>query len=177
MSEPFDGDAVRLYKNKVLADAFMEISHYISVYVILGNVEEHIGLLMALEKKNLLQTGKCLFCYFHGIRANVFLKLSFLFVLGLYWVVGVNTETYTDREPDVYVRGLLKNHSDADSLRILRSYFSIIASAPIGYLNFTNKVNEYRQRPPFNFQNPLKNFKEEGSIQVTIYLSFITMDC
>ncbi|OXU27316.1 hypothetical protein TSAR_008171 [Trichomalopsis sarcophagae] len=118
------------------------------IYVILGNVEEHIGLLMALDKRKLLRTGE-------------------------YWVVGVNTETYTDREPDVYVRGLMRNHTDTHSLGILQSYFSIIASAPIGYLNFTNKVNEYRQRPPFNFRNPLKNFKEEGSIQAvpeTAYL-------
>lgn len=28
-----------------------------AVYVILGNVEEHIGLLMALEKRNLLKSG------------------------------------------------------------------------------------------------------------------------
>ncbi|CAB0035081.1 unnamed protein product [Trichogramma brassicae] len=90
-----------------------------------------------------------------------------------YWVVGVNTETYNDREPDVYVRGLLKKYPDSRSLRILRSYFSVIGSAPIGYLSFANRVDEYRQRPPFNFKNPLKSFKEEGHVQAvpeTAYL-------
>ena len=88
-------------------------------------------------------------------------------------MVGVSTETYNDREPDVYVRGLLKKHPDSRSLRILQSYFSIIASAPIGYSNFTDKINEYRQRPPFNFKNPLKIFKEEGLIQVTRKLNLL----
>ncbi|XP_011493860.1 PREDICTED: guanylate cyclase 32E [Ceratosolen solmsi marchali] len=130
--------------HKLVAETYADTR----IYVILGNVEEHIGLLMALDKRNLLKTGE-------------------------YWVVGVNTETYNDREPDVYVRGLLKKYPNSQSLRILQSYFSVIASAPIGYLNFTNKVNEYRQKPPFNFKNPLKTFKEEGHIQAvpeTAYL-------
>ncbi|XP_014210339.1 guanylate cyclase 32E [Copidosoma floridanum] len=118
------------------------------IYVILGNIEEHIGLLMALDRRHLLTSGE-------------------------YWVVGVNTETYIDREPDVYIRGLLKKYSRSRTLRILQSYFSVIASAPVGYINFTNKVNEYRQRPPFNFKNPLRSFIEEGLIQAvpeTAYL-------
>ncbi|KAJ8681433.1 hypothetical protein QAD02_017220, partial [Eretmocerus hayati] len=118
------------------------------IYVILGNVEEHIGLLMALDKRGLLGTGE-------------------------YWVVGVNTETYIDREPDVYVRGLLKKHVEPPALHVLKNYFSVIGSAPIGYLDFTNKINEYRQKPPFNFTNPLRSFKQEGHIQVvpeTAYL-------
>ncbi|KAL7287914.1 hypothetical protein TKK_0017974 [Trichogramma kaykai] len=135
LNNPFD---------KIIAETHRETR----IYVILGNVEEHIGLLMALDKRDLLQSGQ-------------------------YWVVGVNTETYNAREPDVYVRGLLKKYPDSRSLRILRSYFSVVGSAPIGYLSFANRVDEYRQRPPFNFKNPLKSFKEEGHVQAvpeTAYL-------
>lgn len=91
-------------------------------------------------------------------------------ILGNYWVLGVNVEAYEDREPDIYVRGLLKKDTNSRTLRLLQSYFSIIGSSPEGFRNFTNKINDYRRRPPFNFKNPLENFIEHGIVQVIDHL-------
>ncbi|KAL0109405.1 hypothetical protein PUN28_014464 [Cardiocondyla obscurior] len=100
------------------------------IYVILGHYYEHIGLLMALNEMNLLDKGE-------------------------YWVVGVDIEEYDQQHPDKYLRGLLEKETNVSIVNAYRSYFSIVASAPINLMNFTRLVNEYRQKPPFNFTNPL----------------------
>ncbi|XP_012148117.1 guanylate cyclase 32E isoform X1 [Megachile rotundata] len=116
------------------------------IYVILGNYYEHMGLLMALEEKKLLEKGE-------------------------YWVVGVDIEQYDEKRPDKYFRGLWQKKTNSSILRAYRSYFSVVASAPIYSRNFTRQVNEYRQKPPFNFSNPLANVG--GIVQIvpeTAYL-------
>ncbi|XP_029677827.1 guanylate cyclase 32E-like [Formica exsecta] len=116
------------------------------IYVILGEYFEHIGLLMALDEMNLLTKGE-------------------------YWVVGVDIEQYDEKRPDKYLRGLWQKEMDLSIVNAYRSYFSIVASAPINFMNFTRLVNKYRQKPPFNFTNPLA--KVGGIVQIvpeTAYL-------
>ncbi|KAG6800192.1 guanylate cyclase 32E [Apis mellifera caucasica] len=116
------------------------------IYVILGNYYEHMGLLMALDEKKLLEKGE-------------------------YWVVGVDIEQYDEKRPDKYFRGLWQRKTNSSILKAYRSYFSVVASAPIYSTNFTRMVNSYRQKPPFNFSNPLANMG--GIIQIvpeTAYL-------
>ncbi|XP_050465647.1 guanylate cyclase 32E isoform X1 [Cataglyphis hispanica] len=116
------------------------------IYVILGEYFEHMGLLMALDEMNLLTKGE-------------------------YWVVGVDIEQYDEKRPDKYLRGLWQKKMDLSIVNAYRNYFSIVASAPINFMNFTRLVNEYRQKPPFNFTNPLA--KVGGIVQIvpeTAYL-------
>ncbi|XP_014478817.1 PREDICTED: guanylate cyclase 32E isoform X2 [Dinoponera quadriceps] len=115
------------------------------IYVILGHHYEHMGLLMALDEKKLLEKGE-------------------------YWVVGVDIEQYDEERPDKYLRGHWQRESNLP-IEAYYNYFSIVASAPINITNFTRLVNEYRQKPPFNFTNPLKKMK--GIVQIvpeTAYL-------
>ncbi|XP_018338733.1 PREDICTED: guanylate cyclase 32E-like [Trachymyrmex septentrionalis] len=116
------------------------------IYLILGHYYEHIGLLMALDKMNLLEKGE-------------------------YFVVGIDIEFYDEKHPNKYLKGLLQKNIDFSIIRAYRSYFSIVASAPINYMNFTRLVNKYRQKPPFNFTNPSANVG--GIVQIvpeTAYL-------
>ncbi|KAG5320032.1 GCY3E cyclase, partial [Acromyrmex heyeri] len=116
------------------------------IYLILGHYYEHIGLLMALDKMNLLEKGE-------------------------YFVVGIDIEFYDEKHPNKYLKGLLQKNMDFSIIRAYRSYFSIVASAPINYMNFTRLVNKYRQKPPFNFTNPSANVG--GIVQIvpeTAYL-------
>ncbi|XP_011864195.1 PREDICTED: guanylate cyclase 32E [Vollenhovia emeryi] len=116
------------------------------IYVILGHYYEHMGLLMALDEMNLLEKGE-------------------------YWVVGIDIEQYDEKQPNKYLRGLWQKETNLSIVKAFRSYFSIVASAPINVKNFTRLVNKYRQKPPFNFTNPLENFG--GIIQIvpeTAYL-------
>lgn len=84
-------------------------------------------------------------------------------------MVGVDIEQYDEKRPDKYFRGLWQKKTNSSILKAYRSYFSVVASTPIYSKNFTRMVNEYRQRPPFNFTNPLANIG--GIIQVTITIS------
>lgn len=90
---------------------------------------------------------------------------------GEYWVVGVDIEQYDEKRPDKYFRGLWQRKTNSSILKAYRSYFSVVASAPIYSTNFTRMVNLYRQKPPFNFSNPLANMG--GIIQVTITIALI----
>ena len=51
-------EGANMWGNEYMRGFMKRIFRPVSVYVILGNIEEHIGLLMALEKKNLLKSGK-----------------------------------------------------------------------------------------------------------------------
>lgn len=80
-------------------------------------------------------------------------------------MLGVDIEQYDEKRPNKYLRGLWQKKTDLSIVNAYRSYFSIVASAPINLMNFTRLVNEYRQKPPFNFTNPLANVG--GIVQVT----------
>ncbi|XP_044015462.1 guanylate cyclase 32E-like isoform X2 [Aphidius gifuensis] len=138
------------YHTERMINPFHDIveSTYIEtrIYVILGNYDEHMGLLMALDQKKLLDNGE-------------------------YWVVGVDIEQYDKNRPDKYLHGLLEENTNPSLLRAYESYFSIVGSATDYSDNFTNIINEYRKKPPFNFINPIENYG--GVVQIvpeTIYL-------
>lgn len=105
------------------------------------------------------------------------MTISYYFFIGEYWVVGVDIEQYDEELPDKYLRGLLQQQTDLSVMNAYRSYFSIVASASINFKNFTRLINEYRQKAPFNFTNPLANIG--GVVQVTMReitkLLFITL--
>ncbi|KYN04686.1 Guanylate cyclase 32E [Cyphomyrmex costatus] len=122
-----------------------ETYRHTRIYVILGHYYEHMGLLIALEEKNLPNKGD-------------------------YFVVGIDIEQYDDHQPKKYLKGLWETKLNK-TIKIFKNYFSIMASAPINFKNFSQLVNKYREKPPFNFTNPSANVG--GIVQIvpeTAYL-------
>lgn len=101
--------------------------------MILGSHDEHLGLLSAMEERELLSGGK-------------------------YFVVGVELEQYDQDDPGRYMRGLLRDDVDRLVVRAFGSYFAVMPTPPINMDYFSVKVNEYMEKPPFNFSNPLFQF-------------------
>ncbi|XP_078045416.1 guanylate cyclase 32E [Augochlora pura] len=137
----FDG-----YTSNPFHDIVSETYLETRIYVILGDYYEHIGLLIALDEKKLLEQGK-------------------------YWVVGVDIAQYDDNDPNKYFRDVWGAPMQSSILKAYRSYFSVVASAPIYSANFTQLVHVYREKPPFNFSNPAQ--KMGGTVQIvpeTAYL-------
>lgn len=97
--------------------------------------------------------------------------IAWIRAAGEYWVVGVDIEQYDEKRPDKYFRGLWQKKTNSSILKAYRSYFSVVASAPIYSKNFTRMVNQYRQKHPFYFTNPLANMG--GIIQVTIIITYL----
>ncbi|KAK9513104.1 hypothetical protein O3M35_001368 [Rhynocoris fuscipes] len=100
------------------------------IYVILGQQDEHLGLLVALDENNLLQNGE-------------------------YWVVGVGIVQYDETEPTKYLRGLLQKEIEPLCQNAFRSYIAVAPSPAINITHFSIQVNEYMEKPPFNFPNPI----------------------
>lgn len=73
-------------------------------------------------------------------------------------MVGVDTEQYDPSDPSKYLRGFLDNKPDVDAQKAFGSYLGILPSSPIGFENFSMLVNEYMERSPFNYPNPLNRF-------------------
>lgn len=101
------------------------------IYLILGQYYEHLGLLVALEERNLLDNGE-------------------------YWVVGVDLDQYDEQQPSKYLQGLLQEEPDPVALRGFRCYLGITPSPSRGFENFTSMVNKYMEGPPFFFPNPVR---------------------
>ncbi|XP_043474610.1 guanylate cyclase 32E isoform X1 [Leptopilina heterotoma] len=140
--EPYHVTHMKNPFHKLVSETYSETR----IYIILGNYYEHMGLLMALDERKLLEKGE-------------------------YWVVGVDIEQYDQHEPDKYLRGLWQKQTDLKMLKAFRNYFSIVASPPVSFDNFTTLINEYRRKPPFNFSNPVDNLG--GVVQIvpeTAYL-------
>jgi len=74
---------------------------------------------------------------------------------GEYWVVGVDTEQYDPANPEKYLKALLRDETNPVAQRAFRSYLGVVPSPPVGFENFSEQVNRYMERPPFNFPNPL----------------------
>lgn len=89
--------------------------HSFSVYVILGQQFEHVGLLSSLQSRGLLDRGD-------------------------YFVVGVDLEQYDPKTPDRYLRGLLQNDQEPHMVDAFRAYLAVVPSAPIGFDAFATKV-------------------------------------
>jgi len=70
-------------------------------------------------------------------------------------VVGVDVEQYDAENPGKYLTGMLSNKPDPILEKAFRSFFSVVPTPPRGFKNFSVKVNEYMEKPPFQFPNPL----------------------
>jgi guanylate cyclase, other len=100
--------------------------------LILGHHYEHIGLVVSLQQHGLLDNGE-------------------------YFVVGVDLEQYDLSSPEKYLRGVLQNDPDADSVTGFQSYLGIIPSAPVKFEEFAIEVNKYLEMAPFGYVNPLNH--------------------
>lgn len=85
------------------------------VYLILGHYYEHVGLMLSLERKGLLDNGD-------------------------YFVVGVDLEQYAATEPDKYLRGVLNNVTEQEAIKAFQSYLAIIPSAAVQFDQFAKQV-------------------------------------
>lgn len=85
------------------------------VYVILGHHYEHVGLMLSLKRKGLLDEGE-------------------------YFVVGIDIEQYDATAPDKYLRGLLQDKSDNECISAFKSYLGILPSPPNNFERFAQQV-------------------------------------
>lgn len=85
------------------------------VYIILGHHYEHVGLMLSLKQKGLLDKGE-------------------------YFVVGIDIEQYDAMAPDKYLRGLLQDKTDDDCIIAFNSYLGIVPSPPSNFDEFARQV-------------------------------------
>ncbi|XP_076309160.1 guanylate cyclase 32E-like isoform X2 [Tachypleus tridentatus] len=71
---------------------------------------------------------------------------------------GVNPFDKLVDESYKIARSLLRDQIEDTAKKAFQSYLGVVGSPPVGYENFTVKVNEYMQLPPFNFKNPVGIF-------------------
>ncbi|XP_046809093.1 speract receptor isoform X2 [Lucilia cuprina] len=133
MPNPFDGLVDKTYANT-------------RIYVVLGHYYEHVGLMVSLYNKGLLNKGD-------------------------YFVVGIDIEQYDASKPEKYMRGLLMEKSDERAEKAFQSYLGIFPTAPLGFQEFAKEVNKYMEQPPFNFPNPLGYFG--GSKQISAEAAYL----
>uniref|UniRef100_T1ITS9 Guanylate cyclase n=1 Tax=Strigamia maritima TaxID=126957 RepID=T1ITS9_STRMM len=95
-------------------------------YVILGQYYEHLGLMVTMQKKGLFENGE-------------------------YFVVGVDIEQYDQDNPGMYLRDETEDIAQV----AYQSYIGVIGSPPVGFEEFSIKVNDYMEKEPFNYPNPL----------------------
>uniref|UniRef100_A0AAG5DN07 Guanylate cyclase n=1 Tax=Anopheles atroparvus TaxID=41427 RepID=A0AAG5DN07_ANOAO len=100
------------------------------IYLVLGYHYEHIGLLVSLRRRGLLERGD-------------------------YFVVGIDIEQYDAALPTKYMHGLLQTTPDPDAVEAFRHYLAVVPSAPVRFDEFAVKVNKYLELPPFNHRNAL----------------------
>lgn len=95
---------------------------------------------------------------------------------GKYFVVGVELEQYDEKDPGRYMRGLLRDDIDPTVVRAFASYFGIVPTAPVNMHGFSVKVNEYMEKPPFNFSNPLFQLGISKVVSVSgVYLLYLVL--
>lgn len=94
---------------KAVYDCFDLFLYIFVVYVILGHHYEHVGLMLSLQQKHLLDKGE-------------------------YFVVGIDIEQYDPSAPAKYLRGLLQDKTDDDiphkQITAFKSYLGIVPSPP-----------------------------------------------
>lgn len=98
------------------------------VYVILGHHYEHIGLMLSLKRKGLLDEGE-------------------------YFVVGFDIEQYDAAAPDKYLRGLLQDKIDFECISAFKSYLGIVPSPPNNFETFAQQVNRIFNKYIFSVRN------------------------
>ncbi|CAH0406557.1 unnamed protein product [Chilo suppressalis] len=100
------------------------------IYVSVGYYHDHIGLMLALDTMQLLDSGE-------------------------YAAIGVDVEKYEPEEAVRYLAGPLRKEPEARGLKAFRSYLAVSPSPSPSYSAFAMEVNRRLQMPPFNFTNPL----------------------
>lgn len=133
-----------------------------TVYVVVGDCFEHLGLLISLAEMKLLETGK-------------------------YFVVGVDVEHYDPHQAQKYFYGKLinlkhpvltldpvslsldsgilksgndeitRNREQSSVKDAFQSYLGIFSSPPSGFEKFSLQVNKYMRERPFQFVNPIQS--------------------
>ncbi|KAH8419517.1 hypothetical protein KR222_004069 [Zaprionus bogoriensis] len=128
-------------------DALVEQTHANTrIYLVLGHYYEHVGLMVSLQQRGLLSRGE-------------------------YFVVGIDIEQYDPAKPDKYLRGMLLERVEPQSVQAFQSYLGILPTAPVSFATFAAEVNKYMERPPFNFPNPLGLFG--GSKQISAEAAYL----
>lgn len=77
---------------------------------------------------------------------------------GEYFVLGVDLDRYDPDNPSKYMRALLKDNDnlDKEAIEAFQNYIGVVSSpSGVDFDNFTQMVNDYLEKPPFNFPNPL----------------------
>ncbi|XP_055337798.1 guanylate cyclase 32E-like [Paramacrobiotus metropolitanus] len=121
----------------VLPNPFKKIvqntQHLTRIYVVIGNIEEHLGFMEAMDQAGLLDTG-------------------------LYFVVGIYLEQYRSREASKYLNGVFLEKVKPETIKAFQSFFGIIPSPPktdkVNLDEFTKNVNKFAELPPFSFAWP-----------------------
>ncbi|XP_059054406.1 guanylate cyclase 32E [Achroia grisella] len=103
------------------------------IYVCVGYYHDHIGLMLALDAMQLLDSGE-------------------------YAAIGVDVEKYESEEAVRYLAGPLRKTPSLRAIRAFRSYLAVAPSPSPSYPAFAIEVNKRLQMPPFNFTNPLLVF-------------------
>ncbi|XP_063821635.1 speract receptor isoform X1 [Ostrinia nubilalis] len=103
------------------------------IYVTVGYYHDHIGLMLALDAMQLLDSGE-------------------------YAAIGVDVEKYEPQEAVQYLAGPLRKEPTSRALKAFRSYLAVTPSPSPSYPAFAMEVNRRLQMPPFNFTNPLRAF-------------------
>ena len=73
-------------------------------------------------------------------------------------MLGVDVERYDADNPGKYLRGLLKENIDSKAVEAFKNYVGVVSSPSVDLENFTILVNEWMEKEPFNFPNPLNYF-------------------
>ncbi|XP_076054851.1 guanylate cyclase 32E-like [Oratosquilla oratoria] len=103
------------------------------VYVVLGHYYEFLGLMTAMEEKGLFDKGE-------------------------YFVVGVSLRQYDRNYPGRYLRDLLNEATNATIQAAYQNFVGVVPSPPVGFEEFTAKVNAFLELPPFNHPNAVMQF-------------------
>jgi len=65
-----------------------------------------------------------------------------------------------------YFRGILRDESEKEAPTAFRSYLGIVASPPKDFTAFSRRVNNFMEKEPFNFPNPLAKFGGYKKIRI-----------
>ncbi|XP_013413758.1 guanylate cyclase 32E [Lingula anatina] len=107
------------------------------IFVILGDPFEYHIFMNLLQEQGILDSGE-------------------------YFVVGVYIDDFQINDSQKFLKDIYNDKNkpvDEQTRKAFRSFLGVIQSPPVypDYNNFTTLVNEYAEKPPFNFVNIFKN--------------------
>ncbi len=85
-------------------------------------------------------------------------------VPGEYFVVGISIEPYDPRNPEKYLKDSFKQEVMSGLQEYYKNYLGIVPSPAQDFEKFSRKVNEYLEKPPFHFGNPLAALGKEKKV-------------